>query len=83
MTIAEYIIGKPGWWWVSAARSFRDADDLIFSDRTEVSVKDIKEVLPVIQDFDPAGIAARNLKECLLLQLEKKEQTPVWSWRKK
>ncbi|MBD3180102.1 MAG: RNA polymerase factor sigma-54 [Candidatus Latescibacteria bacterium] len=33
----------------------------------------VKEVLDLIQTFDPAGVGARNLQECLLLQLERKE----------
>ena len=37
----------------------------------------INQVLSVIQDFDPAGIGARSLQECLLLQLNHKEQTPA------
>lgn len=36
----------------------------------EVDEKKVEEVLKVIQGFDPAGVAARNLQECLLLQLE-------------
>lgn len=36
----------------------------------EVDEKKVEEVLKVIQGFDPAGVAARDLQECLLLQLE-------------
>jgi len=36
----------------------------------EVDEKKVEEVLQVIQGFDPAGVAARDLQECLLLQLE-------------
>ncbi|MDR0348876.1 MAG: RNA polymerase factor sigma-54 [Tannerella sp.] len=50
-------------------------DDLIFKAGEEVSKSDIEPVLAVIQDFDPAGVGARDLQECLLLQLEKKEPT--------
>jgi len=35
----------------------------------EVSEEQVEEVLKVVQGFDPAGVAARNLQECLLLQL--------------
>ena len=48
-------------------------DDLIFKAGEEVEESDIQPILSVIQDFDPIGIGARNLQECLLLQLEKKE----------
>ena len=41
-----------------------------------MSEKEIEEVLVIIQDFDPAGVGARNLQECLLLQLARKGKTP-------
>ncbi len=37
----------------------------------EVNVSSVEQVLAVIQDFAPAGVAARNLQECLLLQLKR------------
>ncbi|MBC7397619.1 MAG: RNA polymerase sigma-54 factor, partial [Bdellovibrionales bacterium] len=36
--------------------------------RAEIELEDAEEILKMIQNFDPIGIAARNLKECLLLQ---------------
>lgn len=39
--------------------------------------KELEKVLHIIQSFDPAGIGARNLKECLLLQLKRKPQSPL------
>ncbi len=39
----------------------------------DVDEKKVTEVLDLIQTFDPPGIGARNLRECLLLQLERKE----------
>ncbi len=77
MTIAEYIIGNLD----DDGYLRRDlnavVDDLIFQTGEEVTIQEMKETLGVIQDFDPPGVGARSLKECLLLQLEKKEQTPV------
>lgn len=71
--IAEYIIGNiddSGY----LDRSLNAiSDDLIFQQNIDVSVEKLEKILKVIQDFDPAGIAARNLQECLLLQLEKKD----------
>ncbi len=40
-----------------------------------------EEVLKIIQHLDPAGIAARDLRECLLLQLEDREDTSSLTWR--
>ena len=51
------------------------ADDLAFKQGMWVEVKDIESILLIIQGFDPAGIAARNLQECLLLQLKRKLAT--------
>jgi RNA polymerase sigma-54 factor len=46
-------------------------NDLAFSQGIETDHDEVEEVLRKIQGFDPAGIAARNLQECLLLQLER------------
>lgn len=46
-------------------------NDLAFSQGIETTVAEIESVLKKIQTFDPPGIAARNLQECLLLQLER------------
>ncbi len=47
-------------------------NDLAFSMNIETDFDEIEEILRKIQTFDPPGIAARNLQECLLLQLERK-----------
>lgn len=48
------------------------ADDILFSYGIEVSEKEILEVLSVIQKLDPPGIGARDLRECLYIQLQNK-----------
>ncbi len=50
------------------------ANDLAFSQNIEATEAEIESVLRVIQTFDPAGIAARDLPECLMLQLERRPQ---------
>ena len=54
-------------------------NDLAFSQNIETDLDEVEEVLFKIQSFDPPGIAARNLQECLILQLERKEhpQDPI------
>ena len=47
--------------------------DLAFSMNVHTSEKDILLVLEMIQDLDPAGIGARNLQECLLIQIRRKQ----------
>jgi len=48
------------------------ADDLAFRQSLVVEEKEIEAIISQIQQFDPAGIAARDLRECLLLQLKRK-----------
>jgi RNA polymerase sigma-54 factor len=48
-------------------------DDLAFSQNVMVEEEDVLEMLKLIQSFDPPGIAARDLKECLLIQLKRKD----------
>jgi RNA polymerase sigma-54 factor len=48
------------------------ADDLAFNQAIDATQDEILEVLKVVQSFDPPGIAARSLQECLLIQLEHK-----------
>ncbi len=49
-------------------------NDMAFSQGVETDIEELENVLYKIQGFDPAGIAARNLQECLLLQLERKDE---------
>ncbi|MAR85139.1 MAG: RNA polymerase sigma-54 factor [Cytophagia bacterium] len=48
-------------------------DDIAFSENIEFNINDIKGVLKKIQTLEPAGVAARNLEECLLLQINRKK----------
>ena len=47
-------------------------DDLLFSQNISTTEQEIEEVMKKIQQFDPPGIGARDLRECLLLQLRNK-----------
>ncbi|MFY7826969.1 MAG: RNA polymerase factor sigma-54 [Flectobacillus sp.] len=47
-------------------------NDLAFTQGVYTSIAEVEEVLRAVQMFDPAGIAARDLRECLLLQLDRK-----------
>lgn len=46
-------------------------NDLAFSQGIETTAEEVESVLKRIQTFDPPGIAARNLQECLYLQLDR------------
>lgn len=52
------------------------SDDLAFYHGLDTTIDEIDSVLRIIQDFDPAGIGARDLQECLLLQIRRKPGTP-------
>jgi len=51
-------------------------DDLAFRANVETDSAEVEAMLKVIQDFEPAGVGARDLRECLLIQLRSAEQTP-------
>ncbi len=53
-------------------------DDLAFSQNIMAEDEEVEDMLKVIQSFDPAGVGARDLQECLLIQLRRKDiQIPV------
>lgn len=49
------------------------ADDLLFALNIKTNKKELLSILEVIQDFDPPGVGARNLQECLLIQLRRSQ----------
>jgi RNA polymerase sigma-54 factor len=48
-------------------------DDLAFRQNIDSNEKEIEGLIKLIQQFDPPGVGARDLQECLLLQLKRKE----------
>ncbi len=48
-------------------------DDIAFSQNIDTTEEEMEKLLKVIQEFDPAGVGARDLRECLLIQLKKKQ----------
>lgn len=51
-------------------------DDLAFRAGIETDEAEVEQMLKIIQDFEPAGVGARDLRECLLLQICHLRQTP-------
>ncbi|MFT5231070.1 MAG: RNA polymerase sigma-54 factor, partial [Candidatus Azotimanducaceae bacterium] len=49
-------------------------DDLAFTQNIYTTDEKVEKVLEVVQELDPAGVGARSLQECLLLQLVRREQ---------
>lgn len=50
-------------------------DDLLFSQNIATTTEELEKILKGIQALDPPGIGARNLQECLLLELDRKDQS--------
>lgn len=73
LKIAEYIIGNIDDDGYLRRELSSIADDLIFQEGQDVSAGEVEQVLRTIQDFEPAGVGARDLQECLLIQLEKRQ----------
>ena len=62
--IAEEIL------WNTNDRGYLDTDLVLIADSFELEEEDIEPILSIIQRMDPKGLASRNLKECLTIQLE-------------
>jgi len=73
--IAKFLIGSiddSGY----LRRSVEDViDDLAFSQNLFAEAHEIEHILKIIHQLDPAGVGAYNLKECLLLQLNRKKES--------
>jgi RNA polymerase sigma-54 factor len=72
--IAEYIIGSlddDGLLRKSLSTLY---EELAIYRGIYTDVTEIERILKIIQDFDPAGIGARSLQECLLLQIKRKKR---------
>jgi RNA polymerase sigma-54 factor len=72
--IAEYIIGNIDEDGYLRREIDEIIDDLAFSQNLEIDEVEALKMLNIIHDFDPPGVGARDLQECLLLQLEKKDR---------
>lgn len=75
-SIAEFLVGsvdESGY----IRRELSDImDDLAFTQNIYTTEENIEKVLKTVQQLDPAGVGARNLQECLSIQLHRKEKTP-------
>jgi RNA polymerase sigma-54 factor len=73
--LSEYIIGNIDEDGYLRREPANIVDDLAFLQNVETTVEELEEVLKVVQDLEPAGVGARTLRECLMLQLEKKDES--------
>ncbi len=74
--IAEFLVGsidESGY----IRRTIADiVDDLAFTQNTYTDEDKVEKILHIVHQLDPAGVGARNLQECLLIQLERKGHSP-------
>lgn len=73
--IASYIIGNIDDSGYLNRELSAMVDDLAFTQNIITDVKEVLSVLKIVQEFDPPGVGARDLRECLLLQLKRKDQS--------
>ena len=75
MMIAEFLVGSiddSGW----LATSIEDIAEAVGK-----PVEDVEKVLLVVQALEPAGVGARSLRECLLIQLDARSEKDTLPWR--
>ena len=73
--IAEHIIGNLDESGYLRRELFNIVDDLAFSQNIFADEEELEQILAEVQDLEPHGVGARDLKECLLIQLRKKNKT--------
>ncbi|GAB1405373.1 RNA polymerase factor sigma-54 [Lentimicrobium sp.] len=76
MIIARYIIGNLDDSGYLNRPLPAMVDDLAFTQNIVTSVEELNELLTIVQEFDPPGVGARDLRECLMIQLRRFTQTP-------
>jgi len=75
MEIAKFLVGSVDESGYIRREVLDIVDDLAFTQNVYTSEEKVENVLKVVQGLDPAGVAARSLQECLLIQLKRKEGT--------
>ncbi|MCB9047386.1 MAG: RNA polymerase factor sigma-54 [Chitinophagales bacterium] len=75
--VAEQVIGSIDEDGYLRRETMALVDDLAFGQNVETNEEEVQEIIQMIQQFDPAGVCARDLEECLHLQLARMEpRTP-------
>lgn len=75
--LAEYLIGSLDDDGLLRKDFETIGDELLFNYGVETTPAELEGILKIIQDFDPPGIGARSLQECLLIQIGRKEHSPL------
>lgn len=74
--IAEFLVGSVDESGYIRREISEIVDDLAFTQNIFTTEEQVEKILKLVQELDPAGVAARNLQECLSIQLHRKEKTP-------
>jgi len=74
--IAKFLIGSVDESGYIRRKVSEIVDDLAFTQNLYTTEERVSHVLSIVQQLDPAGVGARDLQECLLLQLERKTDSP-------
>lgn len=75
LTIAAYIIGNLDANGYLKRTPQAIADDITFAESEDIGADEVKDMIAVIRGLDPAGVAAVDLRDCLLLQLNRRQAT--------
>ena len=81
--IMEYLIGSLDDDGLLRKQLDAISDELAVFHNVETTVEEIEHVLLQLQQFDPAGIGARSLQECLLLQIDRRDESRLTSLMRK
>lgn len=74
--IAEFLVGSVGASGYIRRELTDIVDDLAFTQSVYTDEEKVAKVLKIVHQLDPAGVGARNLQECLSIQLHRKEKNP-------
>ena len=77
LLIAKYIIGNIDDNGYLLRSAIAISDDIAFQTGLDVSSAQVNDVLQIVRDLDPPGVGATDLRDCLLLQLERREGSPA------
>ena len=72
--VGKYIIGNIDENGYLKRDSASISNDIAFALNINISPEEIEKIIKIIQELDPPGVAARDLRECLILQLKRKDQ---------
>lgn len=75
--IGEYIIGTIDDDGLLRTTADKIYNLLVFNLGLDTTEEEVERLIGIIQGFDPAGVCARSIQECLLLQLARKSSTPA------